>query len=190
VLDGGRRDDHLGAVRAEHRDLLLAHLVGHDEDAPVALVRRCDREADAGVPRGRLDDRPAGPQPAVPLGGLDQREADAVLHGSARIEVLELRENRRAGLAAERLEADDRGVADEVEHGRVLAAHRLPRVLHTHPAPALCSRPRFGGDPHGLRQVIHNFHSVSLPVCLAQTRMDSGFAAVHAVASLENLVTR
>ena len=60
VVDRGRRDHDLGAVRAQHRDLLLAHLVGHDEDAAVALARRRDREPDAGVARGRLDDRPAG----------------------------------------------------------------------------------------------------------------------------------
>ena len=33
VVDRRRRDHDLGAVRAQHRDLLLAHLVRHDEDA-------------------------------------------------------------------------------------------------------------------------------------------------------------
>src|SRR5262245_20109825 len=41
-------------------------------------------------------------------------------------------------------------------------------------------------DPHALRQVIHSFHSVSMPVRLAQTRMNSGFAVLGAVAFLEN----
>ena len=35
-VDRGRRDHDLGAIRAQHRDLLLAHLVRHDEDAAIA----------------------------------------------------------------------------------------------------------------------------------------------------------
>src|SRR3712207_9308529 len=49
---GRRRDHDLGAVGAQDRDLLLAHLVRHREDAAVALDRRRDRETHAGVARG------------------------------------------------------------------------------------------------------------------------------------------
>ena len=91
-FDGGRGDHDLGAVRAEHRDLLLAHLVRHHEDAAIAAERRGDREPDAGVPRGRLDDRPARAEPPVLLGGLEHREPDPVLHRAAGVQVLELRE--------------------------------------------------------------------------------------------------
>ena len=45
----GRRDHHLGPERLEQAHLLLRHLVGHREDAAVALERRRDREPDAGV---------------------------------------------------------------------------------------------------------------------------------------------
>ena len=100
VVDRGRRDHDLGAVRAEHRDLLLAHLVGHDEDAAVALAGRRDGEADAGVARGRLDDRPARLELPLALGLLDHREADPVLHRAARVQVLELGEDPRRGPAA------------------------------------------------------------------------------------------
>ena len=123
VLDGGRRDHDLGAVRAQGRDLLLAHLVRHHEDAAVALVRGRDREPDAGVARGRLDDRPAGTEAPVALGGLDHRDADAVLVGAAGVEELELCEQRRPRLLAERDQPDDRRAADEVEDGRVGARH-------------------------------------------------------------------
>ena len=95
VVDGRRRDHDLGAVRAQHRDLLLAHLVGHDEDAAVALACRRDGEADAGVAGGRLDDRPARLQLPLALGLLDHREADPVLDRAAGVEVLELGEDPR-----------------------------------------------------------------------------------------------
>ena len=65
VLDRGRRDHDLGAVGAQERDLLLAHLVRHDEDAAVALDRGRDGEADAGVARrsARRSSRRAGASP-------------------------------------------------------------------------------------------------------------------------------
>jgi hypothetical protein len=129
-IHGRRRDDDLRAVRAQHRDLLLAHLVGHDEDAAVAAQRRRDREPHARVPRGRLHDRPAGPQPTVPLGGLDHGEPDAVLHGAAGIQVLELREELPGNVAGEPLEAHDRRAPDELEHrGEVAARHRPLSLL-------------------------------------------------------------
>ena len=124
-IDRGRRDHDLGAVRAEHRDLLLAHLVRHDEDAAVAAQRGRHRQTDAGVAGGRLHDRPARPKATVLLGGLDHREADAVLHRATRIQVLELGQQLARHVAAEALEADDRSASDELEHGRVFAScHR------------------------------------------------------------------
>ena len=120
-IDGRRSDHDLGAVRAEHRDLLLAHLVRHDEDAAVAAQGGRNSKAGAGVAGGRLHDRPAGPKATVLLGGLDHREADAVLHRATGIQVLELREQLARHVAAEALEADDRSAADELEHGGILA---------------------------------------------------------------------
>ena len=122
-LDGGRRDHDLGAVRAQHRDLLLAHLVRHDEDAAVALRRRSDRKPDARVAGRRLHDRPAGLELSVALCRLEHREPDAVLHRAAGVQVLELRELGAARLATDLLEADDRRVADELERGREVAGH-------------------------------------------------------------------
>ncbi len=123
VVDGGRRDHDLRAVRAQHRDLLLAHLVRHHEDAAVALPGCRDREADAGVAGGRLDDRSARLQLPVALGGLDHREADPVLHRAAGVEELELREDPRAARRRQAVEPDDRRAADEVEDRRVVAGH-------------------------------------------------------------------
>src|SRR5581483_4608397 len=120
----GRRDHDLGAVGAERRDLLLAHLVGHDEDAAVALDRGCDREADARVAGGRLDDRPARPELPLALGGLDHRQADAVLDRAAGVQVLELREHLRAAAGRELRQPNDRRRADELEDRWIAARHR------------------------------------------------------------------
>jgi len=48
-----------------------------------------------GVARGRLDDGAAGLEQAGPLCGLDHRQPDAVLHGAARVEHLQLGEDER-----------------------------------------------------------------------------------------------
>ena len=93
--DVGRRHHDLGAVGAQQVDLLLRHLVRHHRDHAVALQARGDREAGAGVARGRLDDRAAGLQPPVLLGRLDQADRDAVLDRAARVEELELGDDLR-----------------------------------------------------------------------------------------------
>ncbi len=91
-VDGRRCDDHLGSVRTQHRDLLLAHLVRHDEDAAVAAKGCRHREPGARVARRRLDDRAARAQTAVLLRRLDHREPDTVLHRAAGVQILELRQ--------------------------------------------------------------------------------------------------
>ena len=131
-LDGGRGDHDLGPIRAEHRDLLLAHLVRHDEDAAIATKRGGDREADTGVARRGLDDRAARTQLSLPLRGLDHREPDPVLHRTPGVQVLELREQLTRDTSAQALEPDDRSRADELENGRVLApAHDARRLLRS-----------------------------------------------------------
>ena len=115
VLDRGRRDHDLGAVGAQHRDLLLAHLVRHDEDAAVAAGGCGNRQPDAGVAGGRLDDRPTRLELPLALGGLDHRHPDPVLVRAAGVQVLELREQRRLHVAADPVESHDGRLADEVE---------------------------------------------------------------------------
>ena len=116
-------DDDLGAVRAQQRDLLLAHLVRHHEDAAVALERGGDRKADAGVARGRLDDRAARLQLPCALGLLDQLDADPVLDRPAGVHVLELGDDGCGVLGNDALQPRERRVADEVQDSRVLARH-------------------------------------------------------------------
>ena len=126
--DVGRAQHDLGAVRPQELLLLGRLLVGHDEDAPVTLERRGDRQAVPGVPRGRLDDRAAGLEQARPLGRLDHRQADPVLHRAARVEHLQLRQQERltvdrGDVADEPADPDERRVADQVED-RLGVLHR------------------------------------------------------------------
>src|SRR5262249_15152352 len=100
---------------------LAAHLVGNHEDELVALARRDERQAQARVPGGRLDDRAAGLQRPVALGLLDHREPDAVLDGAARVLALEL-EEQPAWAGIEPRGLDHRRVADERED-RVVLRH-------------------------------------------------------------------
>jgi hypothetical protein len=108
----------LGAHRTQVEDLLLAHLVGQDEDQLVALLRRHQRETDAGVARRRLDDRVAGRDVAALLGFLDHRDTDTILDGAARIDQLEFQEQAaRPGVEAR--EFEHRGAPDHVENTRI-----------------------------------------------------------------------
>jgi hypothetical protein len=124
----GRADDHLGAVRLEHVPLVLADLVGADEDALVALGLGHHRETHTGVAGGRLHDGATGLELTGGLGRLDHPGRDPVLHGAPGVEVLHLREHHRPGrcrvgallragrrVVKRRRESEERGVADEVE---------------------------------------------------------------------------
>ena len=90
--DVGAGEHDLGAHRLEIGDLLAAHLVGDHEDQPVALLRRYQREAQAGVSRGPFDQDRAGTNAAGGLSLLDHPQADAVLDGAAGVLALELDE--------------------------------------------------------------------------------------------------
>ena len=119
----GAHDD-LGAVGAEHGDLVRGHLVRAGEQAPVTALLSDDRQADARVARGRLHDHAAFAQPALPLGGLYHPQGDAVLHRATRVQVLDLREHvaRPRDALRHRLQPQQGGVP-----------HRLgQRVVHLH----------------------------------------------------------
>ena len=73
-------DVHTRAVQPQQALALAAHPLREREHELIALRGAHERERDAGVAAGRLDDRRAARlDPAVPLGGLDHRHADAVL---------------------------------------------------------------------------------------------------------------
>ena len=91
----GAGDDDLRAVRLEHVDLLLAHLVRHGAHAAVAAHRRGHREAETGVARRALDEGRAGAENARLLGPADHVPGHPVLDRAGRVVVLELDQHSR-----------------------------------------------------------------------------------------------
>ena len=91
--DIGPGHDDLGTQRAQMVDLLLAHLVRDDQQQLVALLRRDQRQAEAGIAGGRLDQRGLARRDlARAFRRLDHRQADAVLDRPAGILALQLQE--------------------------------------------------------------------------------------------------
>ena len=97
--DGRGGDDHLGAEGPQQLHLLLAHLVGHGEDAAIPARGRGHREGEAGIAAGGLDDDAPGSQGAIALRRLHQRKADPVLHRASGAHELALSVDRRATTA-------------------------------------------------------------------------------------------
>ena len=120
---GGRADDDLGAVRrAARRACPGRPCPGRRTRSGSPSAARRARGPTPVLPRRRLHDRAARLELAVPLGGLDHPDRDAVLHRAAGVEVLDLRQHERGQSLRHPVEADERGVAHEVDD-------RL-RVLH------------------------------------------------------------
>ena len=84
-------------------------------DQRIALLRADHRQPDAGVAARRLDDRLTGFQASVPFGRFDDVERQPVLDRGGRIEELGLHIKPHA-FGGEVVDADDRRVADRVEH--------------------------------------------------------------------------
>ena len=112
-----RRTDHdLGTVGSQQRALLLRLLVGHHEDAPIALDGGCLGEADAGIARGRLNDDAAWLEQPRPLRRLDHRQRDPVLDRSSRIHVLELGHETRPHVRRQPVQGHERSPPHGCRH--------------------------------------------------------------------------
>ena len=148
LLHVGAGHHHLGAERLEVEHLLPAHLVGDDEGEPVAALRGHQRQPEAGVAGGGLDQAAlVGAEASILLGGRDHGEPDAVLDGAARVLALELQEEL-AGPGVEAVELQHRGPADEGEDAVEGCGH-LPNL--SGPAPArnrACGGGREAGRAH------------------------------------------
>ena len=109
---GSGREDHLSAQRREEFSPFHAHRLGHRQDERVAPGCTDERKCDPGVPARRLDDRRPLPDLAGPLGLVDHRDPDPVLHAPHRVERLDLGEDRRPGAFRHLIQPDERRVPD------------------------------------------------------------------------------
>ena len=107
------------AVRRHELPALDRHRLGHDEDDPVALHRGHEGEADAGVPRGRLDDDAVRREDPLALRVLDHRERDPVLDAAPGVHPLLLHPHLDPRVE-DAVHADVRRAADRVEDGLCL----------------------------------------------------------------------
>ncbi len=114
----GRRADDLGAEALQQVDLLGRHLLGQRDDAPVALDGGGQRQANACVAAGRLDERVSGLDAARRLGVLHHAHGNAVLHRAASVEVFQLAHNVAldALLGHDAAGPHERRVANQLEH--------------------------------------------------------------------------
>ena len=155
LVDGGahpalaRGQDELGAKSGEHPAPFEAHRFRHRQDEPVA-PRGCDeRQSDARVATGGLDEGHARLQHAITLGGLDHGEPDAVLDAGAGVEALELGDDLgvQAGGDArhphERRATNEPGdVLSDGDHGCLLRMIRCDSSVHR----GLLTSPRLGAQ--------------------------------------------
>ena len=115
LADIRARELHFGAHRPQVEYLLLAHLVRNDQQQPITLLGRDEREPQAGVARRRFNERATGLELARALGCLNQVQPHAVLDGAAGILVLQL-EKQLAGSGIDVPHSHERRVADHLQH--------------------------------------------------------------------------
>ncbi len=129
-----RRELEFRPQQDQHLAALDRHRFRHDQDQLVALGCGDERQGDAGIARGRFDDRTARLQQPPGFEGFDHRYADAVLDRSHRVEEFELGQHRCLG-------AIDLRQTRQTDQGRV--AHRIEDRIENL-APALARKTRCG----------------------------------------------
>ncbi len=110
------RQHDLRSVMLQEASSLGRGVVGHGDDQPVALDRRDQRQADAGVAAGRFDDGVSRLQRAALFGRLDHRQSDAVLDAAGGVEGLELDQHLGVLVSRQSSQSHHRRRADELEH--------------------------------------------------------------------------
>ena len=115
ALDRGR-EQHFRAEALQQPATLPAHVFRHRQNQPVPLDGADERQPDAGVARGGLDNRVAGLKRAAAFGVLDHRAGDAILDGAARIDRFELGDDLRGVGRRNPAQTQHRRRANQVEH--------------------------------------------------------------------------
>ena len=112
---------YLRAVVPDELPPLLADGVRHDDDRVIALDRADEREPDALVAAGGLDDHGVRVQQPGVFRLLDHVQRGARLDGAAHVQTLELHEDLRAARLRHPVKAHERGMP-----------HRLQNVVVYH----------------------------------------------------------
>ena len=130
VALAARREDQVGAVRARDLLALVAHSLGHDDRAPVALDGRDEGAGDPGVSGGALEHAHARAQVAPRLRALEHVQVDAVLEAAGGAVPLELGVDGRRDAGGHAAERDERGAPDGLSDRAERAAVRVPENRH------------------------------------------------------------
>ena len=121
---GGGRGDDLGAPHPQQLAALLGGVLRHHADDPVALELGRHRQRDAGVARGRLEDRAAGAQRARPSPPPRSSSGPArSLIEPVGLRSSSLAHSRTSGVGRQPRQPHQRGVADRGQEAVV--AHAL-----------------------------------------------------------------
>ena len=115
---GGRGQHQVRAQRPQQGPPLDRHRLGHRQRQLVSLGRTDERQGDARVAAGRLDDVRVRLDQAVPFARFDHRHADAVLDAVQRIEKLALGEDGRLIRGNQPVDPNHRRVANRL--GRIV----------------------------------------------------------------------
>ena len=105
-------EDELGAVGAHDLLALLAHALGHDDGARIALDRRHPGAGDAGVARGAFEDAHARREIAPRLGALEHVEIDSVLEAARGAVPLDLDVERGRDVGGDAVQPDEGSASD------------------------------------------------------------------------------
>ena len=89
----------------------------HDQQHAVAAHRRGHRQCDAGVARGRLDQRVAGLDLAALLGAPDHGQGRPVLDRAGGVVALQLHQQGHVGIGVDAAQAQQRGIANQIFQG-------------------------------------------------------------------------
>ena len=119
-----RGEDELCPEHGEECAPLQRHGLWHREHELVALGCGDEREGNARVAAGRLDNQGVGREDASFFGILDHGHADAILHAAEWVKKLAFEKNGSLQALGDAVEADQRGPADgfndvlvDVSHG-------------------------------------------------------------------------
>src|SRR6266545_2709442 len=97
-------------------------MLRHHEHHPIAAHRRSHRQRDAGVARGRLDQRIAGLDRTPPFSLENHRQRGSILDRSGGVVALELRQQHVVRLAGQALQPHERRIADGAFDGLIHGA--------------------------------------------------------------------